>query len=182
MRLWIIALAAGLSGLGAAATALSADMSDEELIKNAMSAAPEAVARDATIMAMDENGKMRTLREGTNNFTCIADDPGPGNNPMCLDKNAMEWAAAWMGKTEPPKNKVGFGYMLAGGATPSNVDPFADKPPEGKELAQEPPHVMILNLPEPPADYPKPGENPDMSRPWVMWAGTPYEHLMIPVK
>lgn len=181
MRFWIITLAAGLSGLGLAATALSADMSDEELIKNAMSAAPEAVARDATIMAMDENGKMRTLREGTNNFTCIADDPGPGNNPMCLDKNAMEWATAWMNKTEPPEGKVGFGYMLAGGATPSNIDPFA-KAPEGKELAQEPPHVMILNLPQLPADYPKPGENPDRSRPWVMWAGTPYEHLMIPVE
>jgi hypothetical protein len=180
MRLWMISLTAGLSGL--TATALAADMSDEELIKNAMSAAPEAVARDATIMAMEENGNMRTLREGTNNFTCIADDPAPGNNPMCLDKNAMEWAAAWMGKTEPPKGKVGFGYMLAGGATPSNVDPFADKPPEGRELAQEPPHVMIFSLPEISEGYPKPGEDPDRSQPWVMWAGTPYEHLMMPVK
>jgi hypothetical protein len=124
---------------------------------------------------------MRTLREGTNNFTCMADDPTPGKNPMCLDENGMAWAHAWMTKTEPPKDKVGFGYMLAGGATPSNTDPHATAP-AGGELAQEPPHVMIFNFPELPADYPQPGDTPDMSQPWVMWAGTPYEHLMIPVQ
>jgi hypothetical protein len=29
--------------------------------------------------------------------------------------------------------------------------------------------------------YPK-GEEPDTSQPYVMWAGTPYQHLMAPVK
>ena len=29
---------------------------------------------------------------------------------------------AWVNKTEPPKGKVGFDYMLQGGTTPSNVD------------------------------------------------------------
>ena len=45
-------------------------MSDEELIKLSLSAAPEAVARDATVVAMDHDGKMRTLREGTGQWTC----------------------------------------------------------------------------------------------------------------
>jgi hypothetical protein len=27
----------------------------------------------------------------------------------------MEWIEAWLNKKEPPKNKVGFMYMLAGG-------------------------------------------------------------------
>ncbi|MEW9807521.1 hypothetical protein ABUE31_16135 [Mesorhizobium sp. ZMM04-5] len=155
-------------------------MTDDQLIENAMSAAPDAVARNATIVAVDASGHMRTLRQGTNNFTCMADDPSPGNNPMCLDRNAMAWAEAWMNKSEPPKGKVGFGYMLAGGVTPSNVDPFAE-PVEGAQ-AQEPPHVMIFSMPELPADYPSPGTEPDMTQPWVMWAGTPYEHLMIPVQ
>jgi hypothetical protein len=31
------------------------------------------------------------------------------------------------------------------------------------------------------AGYPQPGEKPDVTQPWVMWAGSPYEHLMIPV-
>ena len=72
-------------------------MSDEELIKLSLSAAPEAIAKDATILAMDHDGKMRTLREGTGQWTCMPGHADPANpDPMCGDKNAMEWAAAWM--------------------------------------------------------------------------------------
>ena len=48
---------------------------------------------------------------------------------------------------------------------------------------QEPPHVMVFNYGGGGAiqDYPKPGEHADMTQPWVMWADTPYEHLMLPV-
>jgi hypothetical protein len=31
------------------------------------------------------------------------------------------------------------------------------------------------------AGYPK-DATPDPSKPYVMWAGTPYEHLMIPIQ
>ena len=72
--------------------------------------------------------------------------------------------------------------MLQGGTTPSNVDPFATKPPAGMDWMQEPPHVMVFNYGETMVGYPKPGEHADTTQPWVMWAGSPYEHLMIPVK
>ena len=39
-------------------SALKAPATDAALIANAMSAAPRAVAEEATIMAMDEKGKM----------------------------------------------------------------------------------------------------------------------------
>jgi hypothetical protein len=156
---------------------------DEEMIANAKSAAPEAIAAAASVIAFDANGKARTLHKGTNNFTCIPDDPtNPANDPNCVDENGLAWVMALVSKTEPPKGKVGFGYMLQGGTTPSNVDPFATKPPEGAHWMQEPPHVMIFNYSGAIQDYPKPGETPDMTQPWVMWAGTPYEHLMLPVK
>lgn len=161
--------------------ALAQERSDDELIAEAMTAAPAAVAENATIVAFGEDGAMRTLREGTNAFTCMPDDPSPGHNPMCLDANAMAWAEAWIGKADPAEGKVGFGYMLAGGGTPSNVDPYATEP-AGGEIVAEPPHVMIFNLPEPAADYPRPDEEVDRSQPWVMWKDTPYEHLMIPVE
>lgn len=180
MRFRSISLLAGAALLGSAAP-MAAQTSDEEMIANAMSAGPPAVVENATIVAIDEKGQVRTLRQGANNFTCMADDPTPGNNPMCLDENAMAWAQAWMNKTEPPEGKVGFGYMLAGGSTPSNIDPYATAP-AGGALSQEPPHVMIFNLPEAVAGYPQGGEDPDRTQPWVMWAGTPYEHLMLPVE
>ena len=118
------------------AAAQQKTMSDEELIANATSAAPEAVAEHAAVMAMDAQGQMRTLREGTNNFTCMPDNPqSPGDDPMCLDQNGMEWAHAWMTKTAPPEGKVGFGYMLQGGSDASNEDPHASGPAEGEDHA-----------------------------------------------
>ncbi|WP_228283942.1 hypothetical protein [Acinetobacter terrestris] len=52
-----------------------------------MSAAPKKVGSAATIMAIGADGKMRTLRQGTNGFTCMPDNPTtPGPDPMCMDK------------------------------------------------------------------------------------------------
>jgi hypothetical protein len=41
-------------------------LSDEELIKSAESAAPMAIAKEATIIALTAEGKIRTIRKGTN--------------------------------------------------------------------------------------------------------------------
>ena len=63
---------------------------DKEKIANAMSAAPKAVAQEATIVDMDEKGQMKVLREGKGPFTCMPDNHmTPGNDPMCLDKAGM---------------------------------------------------------------------------------------------
>ena len=82
---------------------------------------------------------MKELRHGTNGWTCVPDDPSsPGNDPMCLDANAMEWLHAYM-KKEPPPEKVGFIYMLQGGWDFSNLDPYATKPDAGKPTITGPP-------------------------------------------
>lgn len=44
----------------------AADKSDEQLIENAITAAPEAVGKNAAVV----NREMKTLRKGTNGFTC----------------------------------------------------------------------------------------------------------------
>ena len=157
--------------------------SDAELIKSAMSAAPEKVGTGATIIAAEAEGKMRTLRKGTNGFTCMPDNPTtPGEDPMCLDKSALEWATAWMEHKTPASGKVGLIYMLAGGTDASNTDPYAAKPEPGNNWVETGSHVMIVG-----ADpgfyglYPK-DPKPDTLVPYVMWAGTPYQHLMIPIK
>jgi hypothetical protein len=160
-----------------------AQMSDEEIVKNATSAAPEAVAKDAAVVAMNEKMEMRTVREGKNNFTCMPDNPmSPGNDPMCLDEGGMQWAAAWISKQQPPAGMVGFGYMLMGGSDASNIDPHAEMPAAGAQWVDTGPHVMIFNVGEAGKSYPRQGENPDTKAPYVMWSGTPYEHLMIPVE
>lgn len=157
-------------------------MSDEDLIKNAMTAAPAAVAKDAAIVVVSPDGQMRELRKGTNGFTCLPDNPNtPGPDPMCGDQNAMEWAKAWIGKKEPPKNKVGFLYMLSGGTDASNTDPYAQKPEASNNWIETGPHVMVVGAKGMMEGYPR-SPKPDTSQPYVMWPDTPYEHLMLPVQ
>ncbi|HYT75586.1 MAG TPA: hypothetical protein VEL79_12600 [Vicinamibacterales bacterium] len=150
---------------------------DAEKIKSAMSAAPAAVAKDATIMDMPS---MKVLRKGTNGWTCIPDGPSPGVDPMCLDANGMLWADAWMHHKDPPKDKLGFGYMLMGGSDASNTDPFATEPKPGARWVDTGPHVMVMNIGEKFAGYPTTSANPKV--PYVMFPDTPYAHLMLPVK
>ncbi len=179
----IICLAALLAMPLAAAAADAPKMTDAQLIKSALAAAPAGIAKHATVMAMDDKGGMRTIREGSNGFTCMPDTPNtPGPDPMCLDKAAMNWVHALVGKTAPPASKVGLMYMLSGGTDASNTDPYAAKPTAKDHWIKTGPHVMIVGADAAFYDaYPKDAD-PDTSRPYVMWAFTPYQHLMVPVK
>ena len=161
----------------------SAGGNDAAMIASAMKAAPASIAKGATIVAMEAGGAMRTLRKGTNGWTCMPDNPAtPGPDPMCMDANAMAWAGAWMGHQAPPVGKVGLMYMLAGGTDASNTDPYATKPAANNHWIKTGPHIMIVGADATFYDtYPK-NADPDTSVPYVMWAGTPYQHLMAPVK
>ena len=161
----------------------AAPFSDQQLIDSAMKAAPAKVASGAKIIAFDDKGAMRVLRDGSNGFTCMADNPTtPGPDPMCMDQAAMAWANALMGKQSPPVGKVGLMYMLEGGTDASNTDPYATAPTQANHWVETGPHVMIVGAaPDFYAMYPGTAD-PDTAAPYVMWAGTPYQHLMIPVR
>ncbi|WP_410499597.1 hypothetical protein [Chitinibacter sp. S2-10] len=169
------------SAMDSGKTALS--RADQKLIKSAMKAAPKKVSAQATIVAMSADGQMRTLRSGSNGFTCMPDNPAtPGPDPMCMDKAAWEWAGAWMAHKTPASGKIGFMYMLSGGTDASNTDPYATKPAADNHWVKTGPHVMIVGAEASFYDmYPK-NAAPDTTVPYVMWPGTPYQHLMIPVK
>ena len=165
------------------ATSQKAQEMDEQLISSAVSAAPPNVGTGATVVAMGADGNMKTVREGTNGFTCMPDNPAtPGPDPMCMDQNALEWAMAWVSKTEPPEGKVGFMYMLAGGTDASNTDPYATKPAAGNNWIETGPHVMIVGAGANFYDLYPNSADPDTSQPYVMWANTPYVHLMAPAQ
>ena len=158
-------------------------LTDAQLIKSALSAAPAGLAKGATVIAMDEKGGMRTLRKGDNGFTCMPDNPAtPGPDPMCMDKASFDWVHAMMSKAPPAAGRVGLMYMLAGGTDASNTDPYSQKPSKADHWISTGPHVMIAGADAAFYDqFPK-SADPDTSKPYVMWAGTPYQHLMVPVK
>ena len=69
--------------------------------------------------------------------------------------------------------------MLKGDKGGSNTDPFATGPTPTNQWVVSPGHIMVL--------YPdvkmldSVSTDPKSGGPWVMWKGTPYAHLMVPV-
>ena len=152
-------------------------------VASAESAAPAALAHDAAIVTIGPDGKMNQLRAAQNGSTwsCMPDAPDtPGPDPMCFDANAGKWADAWVHHKPPPDGTPGVMYMLEGGTDASNTDPYAKQPTADNDWIKTGPHIMLVGSKAMLANYPS-GAKPDTTSPYVMWAGTPYAHLMIPV-
>ncbi len=154
-------------------------MTDAQKIGSAMSAAPAAIGKGATIMdwPADPKAKPRQLRGGTNGWICYPNSPDEG--AMCLDKQWQEWADAWMNKKAPTITGTGIGYMLQGDKGASNTDPYATGPTTTNQWVVSPPHIMVLYQDLKMLDAFS--TDPKSGGPWVMWKGTPYAHLMVPV-
>jgi hypothetical protein len=155
----------------------------EAKVQNAMSAAPLAIAQDATVLDWpnEEGEEMVVLRQGANGWTCITDWPAsPGNDPQCNDPVWTAWNEAYAQGETPEVTRPGIAYMLMGGSDPSNTDPYATEPPAGEDWVATPPHIMFLV----PGGFDATQFTTDhhVGEPYIMWDGTPYEHLMIPVQ
>jgi hypothetical protein len=183
------AVTASTTSSTTAATASAAPTTNQEKIRNAMSAAPDSVASGATIMdwPATEGGKLVQLRAGTNGWTCYPSTPAAttavGEDPMCLDAEFQKWAGALMTKKPPKLTGVGVAYMLQGDRGASITDPFANPATASKNAGDwvvAGPHIMVTT-PNTAALNSLPGA-PKGGVPWVMWKGTPYAHIMMPVK
>jgi hypothetical protein len=139
-----------------------------------MTAAPPEVAHDATIVRMI-SGSVQTLKKGDNEYTCMVGNAGP----MCMGPIAMEWVQAWQNHTLPP-NQLGFIYMLNGDTGRSDTDPWATKPAPGNHWVRTGPHVMMVGLPVKRMTFPR-TPDPDPTKPYVVWSGTLYEHVVLPL-
>ncbi len=158
------------------AVAQEPPMSDSDYMAKVSAAAPPAVVKGATIVQMQQDGSMRTLQTGSNGFTCMLVGP---YDAMCADANAMLWAQALMKHNAPPET-TGFVYMLAGDNGASNTDPYATRATSSNHWVKTGPHVMIVGPTAKSMGYPSTADA-DPTKPYVMWADTPYAHLMIPV-
>jgi hypothetical protein len=158
-----------------AAQSAAAQESTAEKIKRALSAGPPSITPDATVAEIDSDGKLKILRQGTNDFTCMPGDPaGIGMPSMCANKVAMQWNSDFAHHKETPTITVpGIEYMLAGATQRSDTDPFDETSPP----IPIGPHWMILW----PFD-PKTTGLPITHRPtgaYIMWAGTPWAHVHV---
>src|SRR5262249_30104323 len=159
----------------AAGKTLKTSASDAAYIAKALSAAPPAVAKGAGVARIDKDGKMQMLRESKNGFTCMV----MLNNMMCADANSMAFFDAAAKKQTPPA-KLGLTYMLRGDQGASNTDPSATKKTADNHWVVTGPHIMIVGAGVKDLGLPD-SADADPTKPYIMWAGTPYAHAMIPV-
>ena len=69
--------------------------------------------------------------------------------------------------------------ILRGDHGASNTDPFATGPTASNQWVVSPSHVMLL-VPDAKMLDTMPTD-PHSGGPWVMWKGTPYAHIMVPM-
>ena len=150
--------------------------SEPAYIAKVKTAAPEEIVNKASIIMVQE-GKPRELQAGSNGFTCLVT---PDGTPACADPNAMEWMKSIRARTAP-SDKIGFIYMLAGDTGATNHDPHQRD--THLHWVQTGPHVMIVGpRVREMMGYPRNVDVADPNQPYVMYPGTPYEHLMLPTR
>lgn len=146
-----------------------------EALSEALSAGWPGMAAGATVVDWEGN----TLREGDNGYICLPTPPNlKGTAPMCMDAEWMKWANAWQNNTAYAAETIGISYMLQGDEGASNIDPYAAGPSADNDWIVEGPHLMIVAPPGLLDSFPT---DPQNGGPYVMWKGTPYEHLMVPI-
>ena len=171
----VVYSAAGFAVLAFAAHAQQPASGDDYLARVAK-AAPPQIVEQATIVKMNGH-EAEVVRKGTNQWTCME----ANGVPMCADPNAMEWAHAWQTHGAAPTS-TGFIYMLAGDTGASNTDPYAKGRTADNHWVETGSHVMVVGAAAKDMKGYAREADADPTKPYVMWPGSPYEHLMIPVK
>jgi hypothetical protein len=144
-------------------------------VSRAMQAAPDSISKNATIV--DADGTI--LQSGSNSWHC-SPTSGPGStHPMCNDDVWMRLMTALNNKADFKTDRIGISYMLAGDDDVNNADPFDTKHDPGEVWVQEGPHLMII-VPDKKM-LEGISDDPNNGGPYVMWNGTPYVHIMVPV-
>ncbi len=161
---------------------------DQRAIVTARKAAPTPIASDATV-AVNENGRLRVVLKGSNGWTCLpsmATTAATGQTtaaPICVDGNGVVWIQAWLDHKPPPENRTSVAYMMQGEAG-SASDPYAKTDTQSADWIQVGPHVMVMGaraMQEGLSASAPSKAGIDTTKPFLMWPGTPYEHLMIPL-
>ena len=154
-------------------------------------AAPSFIAANCTVI--DSDGKT-VLREGTNGWTAMAGNPrgmsDPDNGwkdpheamPMVMDAQAMKWAMAFMSGTKPELDHDGWMYMLHGDMGEDNTKQLVFKKKDAADghWIESGAHLMLM--PKDPASLK--GQTTDFNSggPYIMFEGTGYDHIMIPLE
>lgn len=165
----------------------------EVQIKIAVQALPEDQRTEATVLGYNENEELVTLREGTNAFTCLSDNPfQEGFNAACYHKslNAFMQRGRELKAIGKTTSEV---FALSEEEAQSGKLQMPEKPATlyvlyGKDAAYNPATQQVENARLRWVVY-IPYATPDSSGlptgpmidggPWIMFPGTHAAHIMI---
>lgn len=193
-----LALAAALLA-GAATTACEQGEStvqvkpDDRQIAEAVLAAPESRRAEAGVLGYGSDGRVTTLREGSNEMLCLADDPeSEGFQVSCYHRDlepfmargrelrrqgtegeavdSVRFAEIESGELEYPDHPAAL-FTLAGKSAPE--DPAAGEPPAESQ------RLTVLYVPGATAEQLGLPAKPSGGVPWLMAQGRPDAHVMI---
>ena len=99
---------------------------------------------------------------------------------MCLNVPGLNFRDALMNKKKPTYTQVSIGYMLQDDTPVCNTGPYAKEPKPGDDWVEGVgAHIMVL-VPDVSALKNMP-MNSKNGGPWMMWADTPYAHVIVPI-
>ena len=152
-------------------------------------AGPNFVGAKATVMSPSNT----VLREGDNGWTCMAGNsrPMPDSGwknahhamPACVDAQSLKWMQAYMAGISPELDHDGFMWMLHGDVGEDNTTPMVMSKKDAKDPSQwieSGPHLMLM--PKDPQTIANHTADFMSGAPYVMFPGSKYAHLMIPLK
>ncbi|MBX2817234.1 MAG: hypothetical protein KTR24_14595 [Saprospiraceae bacterium] len=167
--------------------------SNEALVATALMAAPAASRADCTVIGYNMEGEFVVMKEGTNEFICLADDPtNKGFNAACYHKNLEPFMARGralkaQGKTAQEifdirEEEVKAGTLDMGGMGSTLhilYGPSASYDPNTNEV-EDAVYRYVVYMPWATAASTGLPERPiEPNHPWIMNPGTHRAHIMI---
>ncbi len=165
----------------------------EDQIKSAVLAAPEDKRAEATVLGYNADGKVVTLKEGTNNMVCLGDDPAkPGFNAACYHKDLEPFMArgrALKSESKSPqeifdiREEEAKSGKLTMPETPTTLHILSGQ--EGKYnsekgAVEQANYRYVVYIPFATAESTGLPESPVVpGGPWIMDPGTHRAHIMI---
>jgi hypothetical protein len=165
----------------------------EAQISAAVMAAPEDIRAEATVLGFDADGNVVTLREGSNNMVCLADDPNsPGFNAACYHKDLEPFMTRGRALKAEGKNPQGVfdireeeakSGKLKMPEAPATLNVLSGK--EGKFNAESGEvenanYRYVVYIPFATAESTGLPERPIVpGGPWIMDPGTHRAHIMV---
>ncbi len=161
-------------------------------IAGATSAAPEAFRAEATVLGYDQAKRLVTLRRGTNDMICLADDPSESRwSVACYHKDlepfmrrGRELTAA--GYSRGQKDSIRLAEIEAhklampdGPRMLYNLGAPADSVDATTGLAHGASGLPVIYIPYATAESTGLSARPGNGLPWIMYPGKPWAHIMI---